>query len=69
MEEKYPRDDEKSNNSTEEKSQQPWEKEDEKFEREFYEPATTAQASNIIGWSIAIFLFALAIWLLWTALK
>lgn len=69
MEERYPRQDDSTKDPEKEKPDQVWENEDEKFEREFYEPATTAQTSNIIGWAIAIFLFILAVWLLWIALK
>lgn len=63
MEEKYPRE------KPEENHYHPEETDEEKFEREFYEPATLSRTSNIIGWVIAIVLFIIAIWLLWVALK
>jgi hypothetical protein len=44
--------------------------EDKKFEPEYYEPATpTTQATNVIGWIIALVLLILAIWLLIIALR
>ncbi len=73
MEELYPRQNQENDqdeSQVEEKNEyQPLETDEEKFEREFYEPAALSQTSNIIGWGIAIALFLVAIWLLWIALK